>query len=72
MIRAALTLQETGVVPPSVDDAGVYAQRSGGVVIPATADWLDATKELRQAFVHHTPEEIQASLGRDAQKTTAG
>jgi hypothetical protein len=71
LIRAALALQEAGVVPPAVDTPEVYAQRSGGVVLPRTADWLEATAELRKAFVHHTPDEIQASLGRQAQKTPA-
>jgi hypothetical protein len=71
LIRAALALQEAGVVPPAVDAPEVYAQRSGGVVLPRTADWLDATAELRRAFVHHTPEEIQASLGRITQQTPA-
>jgi phenylpropionate dioxygenase-like ring-hydroxylating dioxygenase large terminal subunit len=71
LIRAAQTLRETGVVPPSVDDPTVYAQRSGGVILPRNADWLEATAELRKAFVHHTPEEIQASLGRVSQKTPA-
>jgi phthalate 4,5-dioxygenase oxygenase subunit len=71
LIRAAMELQEAGVVPPGVDQPDVYAQRSGGVVLPRTADWLEATAELRKAFVHHTPDEIQASLGRIAQDTTA-
>jgi phenylpropionate dioxygenase-like ring-hydroxylating dioxygenase large terminal subunit len=71
LVRAALALQEAGVVPPGVDDASVYAQRSGGVVLPRTADWLEATAELRKAFVHHTQDEIQASLGRIRQQTTA-
>ena len=48
-----------------------HAQRSGGVVLPRTADWLEATAELRKAFVHHTQDEIQASLGRVAQKAPA-
>ena len=71
LIRAAQALRETGVVPPSVDDPSVYAQRSGGVILPRSADWLEATAELRKAFVHHTSEEIQASLGRVSEKTTA-
>jgi phenylpropionate dioxygenase-like ring-hydroxylating dioxygenase large terminal subunit len=71
LVRAALALQDTGVLPPGVDQPEVYTQRSGGVILPRTADWLEATAELRKAFVHHTPEEIQASLGRIPQDTTA-
>jgi hypothetical protein len=71
LIRAALTLQDTGVVPVSVDAPEVYAQRSGGVVLPRTADWFDATAELRKAFIHHTQDEIQASLGRIPQQAPA-
>jgi phenylpropionate dioxygenase-like ring-hydroxylating dioxygenase large terminal subunit len=71
LVRAALALQDTGVLPPGVDQPEVYAQRSGGVIIPRNADWLEATAELRKAFVHHTPDEIQASLGRIPQDMTA-
>jgi phthalate 4,5-dioxygenase oxygenase subunit len=31
----------------------VYGVRSGGAILPEGADWLEATKELRQAFVSH-------------------
>jgi hypothetical protein len=47
-----------------VDNPEVYAQRSGGVILPRNVDWFEATRELRKAFVKHTPEEVQASLGR--------
>jgi hypothetical protein len=40
-------------VPPGVDDPGVYAVRSGGVVLPRNADWIEATRELRRAGVTH-------------------
>ena len=32
--------------------------RSGGVILPRTADWLEATKDLRKAFTQHNPEEV--------------
>ena len=32
--------------------------------LPRNADWFEATKELRKAFIQHTPDEIQESLGR--------
>ena len=68
LLRAARALRETGETPLGVDRPEVFAQRSGGVVLPRSANWFEATAELRRAFVHHTPEEIQASLGRRGQK----
>ncbi len=50
VINAARALRDGGVVPPGVDDPEVYRCRSGGVVLPRSADWLDATKDLRRAF----------------------
>ena len=65
LIKAAEALRDHGIIPPGVDSPEVYEQRSGGVVLPRTANVFDATAELRKAFVHHTPEQIQASLGRE-------
>jgi hypothetical protein len=42
-----------GVTPPGVDDPEAYRVRSGGVFLPPDADWVEATRELRQAFVEH-------------------
>jgi phthalate 4,5-dioxygenase len=64
LIRAALNLRDYSVTPPGVDNPEVYAQRSGGVILPRNVDWYEATREWRKAFVQHTQEEIQASLGR--------
>jgi phthalate 4,5-dioxygenase oxygenase subunit len=64
LIRAAEALRERGELPPGVDQPAVYGQRSGGVILPRNVDWFEATRELRKAFIHHTPEEVQASLGR--------
>jgi hypothetical protein len=36
-----------------VDDPAVYAIRSGGVVLPSTAGWLEATAELRKGWLKH-------------------
>jgi hypothetical protein len=47
-----------------VDSPEVYAQRSGGVILPRNVEWFEATRELRKAFIQHTDEEIQTSLGR--------
>jgi phenylpropionate dioxygenase-like ring-hydroxylating dioxygenase large terminal subunit len=68
LLRAARALRETGETPLGVDQPELFAQRSGGVVLPRSANWFEATAELRKAFIHHTPDEIQASLGRRGQK----
>jgi phthalate 4,5-dioxygenase len=49
VINAARALRDGGVVPPGVDQPTVYRCRSGGVVLPRDADWLDATRDLRRA-----------------------
>jgi phenylpropionate dioxygenase-like ring-hydroxylating dioxygenase large terminal subunit len=59
-ISAARALRDRGEIPPGVDDPSVYRYRSGGVILPRGADWLEATKALRRAFVHHKPEDTVA------------
>jgi hypothetical protein len=46
--------------PPGVDNPEVYRHRSGGVILPRDADWLEATKGLRQAFATPAPEKTVA------------
>jgi phthalate 4,5-dioxygenase len=53
LIDAAKALRDKGQVPPGVDDPHVYETRSGGVVLPKDANWIDATKNLRRANVKH-------------------
>jgi phthalate 4,5-dioxygenase oxygenase subunit len=53
LIGAAVALQDRGTVPPGVDDPAAYRLRSGGVVLPADADWTTATQPLQEAFVDH-------------------
>jgi hypothetical protein len=57
MIAAARALAEKGEVPLSVDRPEMYMVRSGGVVLPRSADWLEATEELRKAHVDDVYEE---------------
>jgi phthalate 4,5-dioxygenase len=52
LMRAALDLR-AGIAPPAVDHPELYRQRSGGVILPRAADWVEATETLRQAFVRH-------------------
>jgi phthalate 4,5-dioxygenase len=53
LMDAARALAERDLTPPGVDRPEVYGVRSGGAILPEGADWLEATKELRQAFVSH-------------------
>ncbi|HSE91917.1 MAG TPA: Rieske 2Fe-2S domain-containing protein [Methylomirabilota bacterium] len=53
LIDAARALRDQGQVPPGVDAPAVYRVRSGGVVLPRDADWIEATKELRRAWAEH-------------------
>ena len=62
LINAARALQQEGVVPPGVDEPSVYLVRSGGIILPADADWIEATRHRRQAFVEH-PEVDPSILG---------
>ena len=34
-------------VPPGVDEPDLYRQRSGSIILPRGADWLESTKHLR-------------------------
>jgi len=60
VINAARALRDNAVTPPGVDNPAVYRHRSGGVILPRDADWLEATKGLRQALAAPTPEKIVA------------
>jgi phenylpropionate dioxygenase-like ring-hydroxylating dioxygenase large terminal subunit len=53
LIKAAKEFRDHGILPPTVDNAELYAQRSGGVVLPRSVDWWEASKELRKGFVKH-------------------
>jgi phthalate 4,5-dioxygenase oxygenase subunit len=53
LLNAVKAFEQLGVVPPGVDDPDVYHVRSGGVILPRDADWVEATESLRAAFVDH-------------------
>jgi len=53
LLDAARALRDRGQIPPGVDDPRVYAVRSGGVVLPRNADWIEATQKLRTAWTEH-------------------
>ena len=62
LIDAARALRDRAQVPPGVDTPEVYAVRSGGVVLPADADWITTTAELRRGWAKH-PELSRDVLG---------
>ncbi len=49
LIRAARALRENAIEPLTVDHPGLYRVRSGGVVLPRSVDWLEATADLRRS-----------------------
>ena len=53
LINAVKAYVERGVTPPGVDDPQVYQVRSGGVFLPEGVNWVEATRELRRAYVEH-------------------
>ena len=56
LMKAAIDLQQ-GIIPPTVDHPKLYRQRSSGVILPRSADWVEATEELRAASVRR-PEPV--------------
>jgi phthalate 4,5-dioxygenase len=65
ILGAVKEFRDEGITPPGVDDPAVYAQRSGGVLLPRDVDWIEGTCELRRAFVEH-PELDPAIVGANA------
>jgi phenylpropionate dioxygenase-like ring-hydroxylating dioxygenase large terminal subunit len=63
VIQAAKALRDEGIVPPGVDEPEIYRQRSGGVILSRSADWWDATQDLRRAFVDRPELAPMATLG---------
>jgi phenylpropionate dioxygenase-like ring-hydroxylating dioxygenase large terminal subunit len=63
LIAAARALRDEGILPPGVDQPAIYAQRSGGVILPRSADWWESTQDLRRAFVDRPELAPLAPLG---------
>src|SRR5579883_978721 len=63
LLNAARELEEKGAVPPGVDDPAAYHVRAGGTFLPRDAEWLEATRELRRAFVTHPEIDTAVSGG---------
>jgi phenylpropionate dioxygenase-like ring-hydroxylating dioxygenase large terminal subunit len=62
LLNAVRALSDTGAPPPGVDDPAAYRIRSGSALLPKGVDWLEATRELRRAFVEH-PDLDRSLLG---------
>jgi phthalate 4,5-dioxygenase oxygenase subunit len=60
MMASAKALAEQGIAPPGVDSPQAYHQRSGGIVLPRSVDWWEATRDLREKF-EVTPAEAVAT-----------
>jgi nitrite reductase/ring-hydroxylating ferredoxin subunit len=51
LINAAKALRDHGTPPPAIDEPEVFRVRSGGIILPRSADWIEATKLLREPAV---------------------
>jgi hypothetical protein len=47
VISAAKALRDRNETPPGVDKPSVYRTRSGSVILPRSASWLEATQDAR-------------------------
>jgi phenylpropionate dioxygenase-like ring-hydroxylating dioxygenase large terminal subunit len=47
VLSAAKALRDLGQLPPGVDRPEAYRTRSGSIILPAGADWQQATRHLR-------------------------
>jgi len=51
LLSAVRALADEGVVPPGVDNPGVYRTRAGWLILPDGVDWWEGSRELRETFV---------------------
>ena len=51
LMASAKALAEDSTTPPGVDNPEGYRHRSGSIILPRDADWLEATKHLRRPDV---------------------
>jgi LigXa C-terminal domain like len=47
LINAARAFRDHGTPPPAVDEPELYRIRSGGIILPRSADWQEATRPYR-------------------------
>jgi hypothetical protein len=53
LLNTVRAFAETGATPPGVDEPTLYHLRSGSALLQRGTDWLEATRDLRRAFVQH-------------------
>ena len=53
LLEAVRALARDGATPPGIEHPEAYRVRSGSAFLPDGVDWLEATEELRKAFVEH-------------------
>lgn len=54
LLKVLAAHRKDGTIPPGISDPEVYRQRSGGIVLPNGADWLEGTKDLREGTAQPT------------------
>jgi phenylpropionate dioxygenase-like ring-hydroxylating dioxygenase large terminal subunit len=62
LIDAARAMRDHKTSPPCVDEPEAFATRTGGIMLPREASWVEGSAELRRAFVDH-PELSREVLG---------
>jgi hypothetical protein len=63
-IAAARDLLDEGTVPPGVDDAKLYRQRSGECILPRSVDWWEGSKTLRETWTAPEPAVLEPTAQR--------
>ena len=53
LLAAARAFAETQRTPPGAHNPTLYRVRAGGIILPKAANWVEATAELRKAFIDH-------------------
>jgi phthalate 4,5-dioxygenase oxygenase subunit len=53
LLNVVKAFTDSATTPPGVDTPEAYRVRSGSVVLTKGIDWLEATRDLRRAFVDH-------------------
>jgi phenylpropionate dioxygenase-like ring-hydroxylating dioxygenase large terminal subunit len=59
LLAAAQALASNGTPPPGVNQPEAYHNRSGGIVLPRSADWWEATRDVREQWLPQ-PKAIEA------------
>ncbi|PYR75698.1 MAG: hypothetical protein DMF86_14645 [Acidobacteria bacterium] len=54
LIRAVQAFRDRRETPVGVDDPARYRQHSGSIILPRSADWAEATRDLRMAPVEES------------------